>query len=283
MSVDLHTHSTASDGTDTPAELIAVAHAAGIDVLAITDHDTAAGWTAAATALPRGMILVPGIEISCYAPQSGGARIPLHLLGYLLDPADAALGAALAEVRASRIGRARLMVDRMRADGLPITWDQVHALAGAGTVGRPHLARALVHSGVVGTVDEGFAGPLSSRSPYYVPKADIEVFDAIGLVRAAGGVCVFAHPRRRGRTVDDGQIAAMAGAGLAGLEVDHPDHDPAARAHLARLALDLGLLATGSSDYHGTNKTTPIAARTTAPEVYAALVAQAARPVITGI
>jgi len=276
--IDLHTHSDASDGTDTPAELVVKAGAAGLDVVAITDHDTTAGWDDAIAARPDGLTLVLGTEFSCrwhpeHAPGTPRLRgsIALHLLGYLFDRTDAALRAERLRLRESRLGRGRVMVERMVADGLPITWSQIEALAGAGTVGRPHLGRALVAAGVVDSVDAAFAGPISSRSPYYEPKADTDVFTMIALVRGAGGLPVFAHPiaTRRGPTVSDETIAAMAAAGLVGLEVDHPDHDAADRARAAGLARELGLVATGSSDYHGTNKSrNPLGARLTDPEAY---------------
>ena len=275
MRIDLHTHSTASDGTDTPAELVAAARTAGLDVLAITDHDTTAGWDEAIAARPDGLTLVPGAEFSCrWRPEGGGRWISLHLLGYLFDPDDAALRAERVRLRDSRLGRGRTMVERMVADGVPITWARVAALAGDGTVGRPHLGRALVEAGVVDSVDAAFAGPISSRSPYYEPKADTDVFVMIRLLRAAGGLPVFAHPiaTRRGPTVSDEVVAAMAAAGLVGLEVDHPDHGPDDRARAAGLARELGLVATGSSDYHGTNKSrNPLGACRTDPDQFAAL------------
>jgi predicted metal-dependent phosphoesterase TrpH len=171
-----------------------------------------------------------------------------------------------------RINRAERMVGLMETDGLPITWRDVELMAAGGTVGRPHIARALVDAGVVPSVDAAFAGPISSRSPYYVGKADMPVLEAIELVRSAGGVCVFAHPMRRGRQVGDAGIAAMAAAGLRGIEVDHPDHDEAARLHLGGIAKELDLVALGSSDYHGSNKRTPIAACTTRPDQFDELV-----------
>jgi hypothetical protein len=275
MRIDLHTHSTASDGTDSPTELVAAAAAAGLDVLAITDHDTTGGWRAASAALPDGLTLVRGTEFSCVHHEPDGRRISLHLLGYLYDPDDPELRAERARVRESRLRRGREMVERMAADGIPISWPQVQAIAGDGPVGRPHLGRALVQSGVVPDVDTAFRELLSSRQGYYVRKLDTDVFDAIRLVLGAGGIPVFAHPlaRRRGPVVTEETITALARAGLAGLEVDHPDHDPDDRAQAAALAADLGLVATGSSDYHGTNKLTPLAARTTMPEMYEALVA----------
>jgi len=284
MRIDLHTHSSASDGTDTPAELVAAARAAGLDVIALTDHDTTAGWEPAAAALPPGLTLVPGAEISCVTAEPAGRPIPLHVLAYLFDPREEAFRAERGRLQESRLTRARRIVELLEADGLPVSWDRVRELAGsAGAVGRPHIGRALVESGAAGSVPEAFSRYLYTGSPYYVRKAETDVLAAVRLVRAAGGVPVFAHPlaRRRGQVVSDVVIAEMADAGLAGLEVDHPDHDPADRAHLRGLAAELGLFVTGSSDYHGSNKAVPLGANLTAPAAYEALVAQAggARPV----
>jgi 3',5'-nucleoside bisphosphate phosphatase len=275
MRIDLHAHTTASDGTDTPAELVAAAVAAGLDVLAVTDHDSTSGWAPALAARPRGLTIVPGAEFSCVYHDPDGRRVGLHLLGYLFDPDDAALRAERFRLRESRRHRARIIVDRLAADGYPIAWHRVQALAGRGAVGRPHIGRALVEAGTVPDVATAFAELLSSRGKYYEHKADLEVFRAIELVRGAGGLPVFAHPlaRRRGPVVADETVAAMAAAGLVGLEVDHPDHDAADRDHAAALARDLGLVPTGSSDYHGTNKATGLAACTTTPEAYERLLA----------
>jgi 3',5'-nucleoside bisphosphate phosphatase len=268
--IDLHTHSNASDGTDRPAELVAVAAAAGVDVLAITDHDTTAGWAEAAAALPPGMRLLRGAEFSCVSPTGRGDRpVAVHLLGYQFDPEHPAIVAEQARLRGERVDRLRRMTEKMAADGYPVDPDAVFALLPEGaSAGRPHLARALVAAGVVGSVTEAFVELLYNGSPYFVPKTDTPVRDAIDMVRAAGGFTVFAHPlaRRRGRVVEPSVIAELAGAGLVGVEVDHPDHTPEDRELLRRLAADTGLAATGSSDYHGTNKTTPIALETTAPE-----------------
>jgi predicted metal-dependent phosphoesterase TrpH len=254
--IDLHTHSTASDGTDRPAELLVKAAAAGVSVLGLTDHDTTAGWAEAVTALPRGLTLVTGTEFSCAYTAPRGERISLHLLGYLFDPDHDGLSAEMARLQASRLGRGRAIVDKLAADGVPITWHEVAATAQGSPVGRPHIARVLVANSVVPTMDEAFRQLLSGSSKYYVPKADSDVFAAIALVRAARGVTVFAHPlaRRRGAVVGEDVIAAMAQAGLHGLEIDHPDHAPEDRKRLAWLARELGLLGTGSSDYHGTNR-----------------------------
>ncbi|MCW2594320.1 MAG: hypothetical protein JWP39_208 [Jatrophihabitans sp.] len=275
MRIDLHTHTTASDGTDTPGDLVRAAAAAGLDVVAITDHDSTAGWDAAFAARPAGLTVVPGVEFSCVHQAADGRRTSLHLLGYFADPDNVAIQDEWARLRASRRTRGKAMVDSLVADGYPITWEQVSLLAASGSVGRPHIGRALVDAGVVPDVSTAFTELLSSRQKYYVRKADADVFDAIRLVREAGGLPVFAHPiaRRRGPVVSDEVIAAMAAAGMVGIEVDHPDHDPADRAHAAGLARELGLLGTGSSDYHGTNKPTELGACLTDPEVYERLLA----------
>jgi hypothetical protein len=270
--IDLHTHSTASDGTDTPSQLVAVAAAAGLDVVAITDHDTTVGWDEAAAALPPGMRLVRGAEFSCVSPTGRGDRdVAVHLLGYQFDPVHPAIVAEQKRLRLERVDRLRRMIGKMAADGYPVDIDSVFRLLPDGaSAGRPHLARALVAGGVVGSVTEAFAELLHNGSPYYVPKADTPVRTAIDMVRAAGGVTVFAHPlaRKRGRVVEPSVIAELAAAGLAGVEVDHPDHAPEDRELLRALAADTRLVATGSSDYHGTNKTTPIAAETTSLDAF---------------
>ncbi|WP_375487786.1 PHP domain-containing protein [uncultured Jatrophihabitans sp.] len=273
MRIDLHTHSTASDGTDSPAGLVRVAAAAGLDVVAITDHDSTRGWDDALAARPDGLTVVPGVEFSCVHHGDDGRRVGLHLLAYLLDPDDVALQAEWTRLRAGRVARGRQMVDNLAAAGYPVSWEQVETLAADGSVGRPHIGRALVDSGVVPDVSTAFRDLLSSRQPYYVRKPDTDVFEALALVRAAGGLPVFAHPfaRRRGPVVGDEVIAAMTEAGLIGLEVDHPDHDADDRAHARDVARGLGLLGTGSSDYHGTNKPTPIGMCLTDPDVYAQL------------
>jgi hypothetical protein len=288
MLIDLHAHSSASDGTDPPGALVRAAAAAGLDVVALTDHDTTVGWAEAAAALPDGLTLLPGLELSCRWLQSAGGRpTALHLLGYLVDPTEPALATALATLRADRLGRAERITDRLAADGYPVTWDQVAQLAAGASVGRPHVARALVEAGVVRSVDEAFADLLHNRSTYSEPKADLDAVDGVRLILGAGGVPVFAHPlaRRRGRVVGDDAIAALAAAGLAGLEVDHPDNAPADREHLRGLAGELGLLVTGSSDYHGTNKTVRLGGGgNTDPAVYEALVARGtgAAPLVAG-
>ena len=265
MRIDLHTHSTASDGTQPPAVVVAEAAAAGLDVVALTDHDTTAGWAeASAAAREHGVTLVPGAEVSC---QAGG--ISVHMLAYLHDPTDAALLAEMQRTRTGRLTRARRMVDLISADH-PLTWEEVAARVGPGaTVGRPHIADAMVAKGLVADRDEAFASVLHSGGRYHVRHYAPGAATAVRLIRDAGGVPVMAHPlaARRGRVVTDAVIAELAEAGLAGLEVDHRDHEPAEREHLRGLAAELGLLTTGSSDYHGTGKVNRIGENTTPPEV----------------
>ncbi|MCW2778272.1 MAG: hypothetical protein JWN17_1997 [Frankiales bacterium] len=270
--IDLHTHSTASDGTTPPARLVQEARDAGLDVVALTDHDTTSGWGEAADALPQGLRLVRGAEVSC---ASGG--ISLHLLAYLFDPLEPVFAAARLRLRESRVGRAELMAKRLEDAGTGVTWQRVQELAG-GTVGRPHVAQALVEAGVVGTVGEAFTSEwIGNGGRFHVSKVELDVVEAVEMVVAAGGVAVFAHPaaNKRGRTVGDDVVREMAAAGLAGLEVDHVDHDDAGRAHLRELAAELGLLTTGSSDFHGENKTVQLGAETTAPEAFERIVALA--------
>ena len=260
------------------------ARQAGLDVVALTDHDTTAGVAAAAAALPPGLVLLPGAEISCRSTGPDGDSISLHLLAYLFDPTEPDFRAARAWLRESRIHRAERMVAKLRAAGHPVSWQRVRELAG-GTVGRPHIAAALVEIGRINHIGEAFTTAWLRRGgPYHVGKDELDVLAAIRMVLGAGGVGVFAHPlaRRRGRVVGDDVIVAMAAVGLAGLEVDHPDHDATDRAHLVGLANDLGLLVTGSSDYHGTNKMVPLGAGCTGPAAYDAIVAQAtgARPLV---
>jgi predicted metal-dependent phosphoesterase TrpH len=264
--IDLHTHSTASDGTDTPAELVRNAAAAGLDVVALTDHDTTRGYAEAIAALPPGLSLVTGAELSCRIDG-----ISMHMLAYLFDPEEPALLAERELVRDDRVPRAQGMVAKLNELGVPVTWEQVLRIAGDGSVGRPHVATALVELGVVPTVGDAFTQDwLADGGRAFVEKHETDPFEAIRLIKAAGGVAVFAHPAasKRGRTVPESAIADMATAGLDGIEVDHMDHDPDTRARLRGLAKELGLLTTGSSDYHGSRKTCVLGEYTTDPEVY---------------
>ncbi|MFI9647242.1 PHP domain-containing protein [Streptomyces sp. NPDC052040] len=266
MRIDLHTHSTASDGTDTPAELVRRAAAEGLDVIALTDHDTTRGHAEAVAALPEGLTLVTGAELSCRWNGIG-----VHLLAYLFDPREPELLAERELVRDDRVPRAHAMIAKLRELDVPITWDQVARIAGDGSVGRPHLASALVELGVVDSVSDAFTPEwLADGGRAHVQKHETDPFAAIRLVKAAGGVAVLAHPAaaRRGRTLPESAVADLAAAGLDGIEADHMDHEPATRARLRGLARELGLLATGSSDYHGSRKTCVLGEYTTDPEVY---------------
>jgi predicted metal-dependent phosphoesterase TrpH len=264
--IDLHAHSTASDGTDTPAELVRNAAAAGLDVIALTDHDTTRGYAEAIAAVPEGLTLVTGAELSCRIDG-----ISMHMLAYLFDPEEPALLAERELVRDDRVPRAKGMIAKLNGLGVPVTWEQVERIAGDGSVGRPHVATALVELGVVPTVSDAFTEDwLADGGRAFVEKHETDPFEAIRLVKAAGGVTVFAHPgaSKRGRTVPESAIAEMAAAGLDGIEVDHMDHDEETRALLRALAKELGLLTTGSSDYHGSRKTCVLGEYVTDPEVY---------------
>ncbi len=278
MRIDLHTHSDASDGTDSPAQLVANARTAELDVVALTDHDTVAGHAEAVDAVrdssgQRAISLVRGAEFSCLFDG-----ISLHLLGYLFDSDDPELAGEMELLRTDRTRRARAMVEKLVELGVPINWEQVQRIAGAGAVGRPHVARALVELGVVADVSAAFTSEwIGNDGRAYVEKYSLPPRRAIELVKAAGGVTVFAHPAAssRGAIVDDAAIKAFADAGLDGVEVDHPDHDVVARARLRDIAKHFGLLVTGSSDYHGLHKSTPIGAETTDPAAYEELVSRA--------
>ena len=286
MRIDLHTHSTASDGTDTPAELVATAVAAGLDVIALTDHDTTAGWAEAVDAVPAGVRLIRGAEFSCTAPDGRGGHISVHLLGYLFDPAAEALMAEQARLREERRVRLHTMAQRMAADGFPVDPDALlEDLPQHASAGRPHLARALVLAGVVASVDEAFRRYLVTGGRYYTGRADTDVSVAVRMVRAAGGVPVLAHAmaRRRGPVVGPGVIDELAAEGLAGVEVDHPDHTGEDRAALRDLAVALDLLTTGSSDYHGANKTACLGQETTDPEALERIEELAARSCIAEV
>ncbi|MFD9647773.1 PHP domain-containing protein [Streptomyces sp. NPDC059082] len=274
MRIDLHTHSTASDGTDSPAELVRNAAEAGLDVVALTDHDTTRGHAEAIAALPAGLTLVTGAELSCRMDGIG-----LHMVAYLFDPEEPTLLAERELVRDDRVPRARGMVSRLQELGVPVTWEQVARIAGDGSVGRPHIAEALVELGVVRDVSGAFTPEwLADGGRAYVEKHELDALEAIRLVKAAGGVTVFAHPLavKRGQVLSEASLARLADAGLDGVEVDHMDHDEATRARLRGLAKELGLLTTGSSDYHGSRKTCRLGEYTTDPEIYGEITRRAA-------
>ncbi|MQA95614.1 MAG: PHP domain-containing protein [Streptosporangiales bacterium] len=269
MRIDLHAHSDASDGTEDPAGVVTRARAAGLDVVALTDHDTVAGHARAAEALPAGLTLVPGIELSC---RYEGAS--LHLLAYLCDPGDAGLEVELKRLRDARSGRGEAMIRKLNELGVPVTWESVRAIAGEGSLGRPHIARAMVAAGAAADFEEAmdFLGP---GGPAYVTRYALEPERALELVRAAGGVAVLAHPSRGRRPVPEEYVAWLTEAGLAGIEVDHPTHDAEERRRWAALARKLGLVRTGSSDDHGELTGHRLGCETTSPEAYERLVAGA--------
>ncbi len=284
--IDLHVHSSASDGTDPPAVVMRRADAAGLDVVALTDHDTVAGVGEARDALPPGLTLVPGMELSCLLGDPadpggfGGVAPPgqqsVHMLAYLFDPADPALSAEVALIRDDRTHRARAMVARLAELGAPVTWEQVSRIAGGAVVGRPHIARALAEAGVVETPAAAFTAEwIGDGGRAHVGRYAPDPARAVALVRAAGGLPVLAHPRSPGYEIEDEVIAGLAAAGLAGVEVFHPDHDDSERKRLTALAASLDLAATGGSDDHGSFNASGLGSETTPPEEYERLLSKA--------
>ena len=276
MRIDLHTHSNRSDGTDTPAELVRkAAGVAELDVVALTDHDATVGWDEAQrTADEVGIRLVPGIEISTTFQGRS-----VHLLGYDFDPAHAGLVAELEKVRDGRDQRLPRMLEKLAALGYPLTLDDVLAQSGsAAASGRPHIADAMIAKGYIVDRSEAFDGLLNTGGQAYVGRYSAPLVETIGLVAAAGGVTVVAHPwSRDSRAVLTPDVfATLVAAGLGGLEADHNDHDAAARDGLREIAADLDLAVTGSSDYHGTGKSEAffLGCNTTAPEQLEKLLAR---------
>ena len=275
MRIDLQTHSDRSDGTLSPADVVHAAARAGLDVVALTDHDTAVGWEEAqAAAVAAGIGFVPGAEISCTYGGQG-----LHLLAYGFDPAHAALVEVLRRVLTAREERMPRVCAALRSLGVPVREEDVRARArGAAALGRPHVADELVRLGVVADRDEAFERFLSPGRPAYVPRYAAPVEEVLPLVTAAGGTTVVAHPW--GRHGDEGlrrdAVAELRDLGLAGLEVDHEDHAPAQRAELRAVARDLDLVVTGSSDFHGAGKVGhDLGCNLTAPEELARLLERA--------
>lgn len=271
--IDLHTHSSVSDGTETPAQLVRAAVAAGLGTVALTDHDSTAGWQEARTAASgTGLTLIPGMEFST---RHGWKSV--HLLAYLFDPADSGIIAETAHIREARLRRAENIVARLAVD-YDIEWADVVAQTTRGaTVGRPHIADALVARGHVPNRSAAFESILHPRSGYFEPHYAPDPLTAVKLVRAAGGVPVLAHPGTRGRdaVVPDQELELLVDAGLFGLEIHHKENTESGRERLYELAEKYGLVVTGSSDYHGEGKPNRLGENTTEPEVLARIIAEA--------
>ncbi len=265
MVIDLHTHTSYSDGTDTPAQLINKALAAGISIIGLTDHDSISGWQEATYALRTGISLVPGAEISCQTPDG----ISVHILGLLFDSNNSELMNTLEKTRENRHGRMEKIIARINEAGIDITMDDVlEQLSDGATLGRPHLADALVKKGIVASRDEAFTQMLHNNSKYYVSHYSPTPEAAIKLIKAAGGVSVIAHPMasHRGRTISLETFGSIIQAGLDGIEVDHRDHSPDEKSQLIKLANESNLVMTGASDYHGNGKLNTLGEYTTRPE-----------------
>jgi predicted metal-dependent phosphoesterase TrpH len=261
--IDLHAHTTCSDGTDTPLALVKKAAASGITVLGVTDHDSTSGWTEATSALHGNLQLALGAEVSCLTTDG----ISVHMLGLLFDGENQALQKLLSDSRDTRIPRMKKMIENLQAAGYEISLEDVQAATPDGaTVGRPHLADALVAKKIVKSRDEAFTDLLHNNSPFYVSHFAPTPEDAIKAIRVAGGVAVIAHPfaSRRGQTLDANAFASLVAAGLNGIEVFHRDQSADERLQLLAVASELGLVVTGSSDYHGTGKLNQLGENTTA-------------------
>ncbi|MEY2836925.1 MAG: hypothetical protein RLZ46_307 [Actinomycetota bacterium] len=272
--IDLHTHTTASDGTDSPFALVKKALATGVTTLGITDHDSTAGWAEAITALQPQIQLALGAEVSCLTADG----ISVHMLGLLFDGEDEQLQQMLSDCRDTRLPRMRKMVALLQADGFDISLEDVYQAApDQATIGRPHLADALVAKKIVATRDEAFADLLHNESKYYVTHAAPTPADAIATIKRAGGVAVIAHPfaSRRGQILTADTFQDLVVAGLDGIEVHHRDQNAAEQQVLTEIARELHLVTTGASDYHGTGKLNAMAENTTHPAQWEALEARA--------
>jgi len=272
--IDLHTHTTASDGTDSPFALVKKALATGVTTLGITDHDSTAGWAEAITAIQPQIQLVLGAEVSCLTTDG----ISVHMLGLLFDGEDQQMQQMLSDSRDTRLPRMRKMVALLQADGFDISLEDVYQAApDQATIGRPHLADALVAKKIVATRDEAFANLLHNESKYYVTHAAPTPADAIATIKRAGGVAVIAHPfaSRRGQILTADTFQDLVAAGLDGIEVHHRDQNAAEQQVLTEIAGELHLVTTGASDYHGTGKLNAMAENTTHPAQWEALEARA--------
>ncbi len=268
---DLHLHSDHSDGTEPPAEVMAAAHREGLRTVALTDHDTTSGWAEAAEAAGSlGMTLIPGMELSARHEWRS-----VHVLGYLFDPDDPGLRALTDRIRTARLTRARTMADRIGRD-YDVTWDDILAQTAEGaTVGRPHLADALVARGHVRDRGEAFAGILHPASDYYVSLYAPDPVTAVAAIVGAGGVPIIAHPAGRAGLLPAALTDAMLAAGLAGFELGHRENDEPALSRLRRLVSERDLIATGSSDYHGRGKPNVPGENTTSDDMVARIIARA--------
>jgi predicted metal-dependent phosphoesterase TrpH len=279
--IDLHTHTTSSDGTDSPRELVNKAIVQGLEVLGISDHDTTSGWQEATESLRGNLKLALGAEISCLTDEG----ISVHILGLLFDPLHEQMQTVLEETRDGRLPRMRKMIQKMQAEGFDISIEDVEKAMPAGaTMGRPHLADALVFKKIVKSRDEAFTDLLHNESRFYVSHAAPTPIEAVRLIRRAGGVAVIAHPfaSRRGQILGVDDFTELVTAGLNGIEVDHRDQNPSERAILRVIATELDLVITGSSDYHGTGKLNSLAENHTDRAQWEKLEAQAnARRVIS--
>jgi predicted metal-dependent phosphoesterase TrpH len=279
--IDLHTHTNFSDGTDTPTELVNKALASGITTLAITDHDSISGWDEAISALRPGLSLVPGAEISCQTTDG----ISVHVLGLLFDPNHVELMNTLSKTRENRHGRMEKIIARINEAGIDISMaDVLEQLSDGATLGRPHLADALVKRGVVASREEAFTQMLHNNSKYYVSHYSPSPEVAIKLIKAAGGVAVIAHPMasHRGRVISSETFGSIINSGLDGIEVDHRDHTPDEKKELINLAKEFDLVMTGSSDYHGDGKLNMLGEYTTHPKQWEKLESKATiRRVVT--
>jgi predicted metal-dependent phosphoesterase TrpH len=279
--IDLHTHTNCSDGTDSPRELVNKAIVQGLEVLGISDHDTTSGWKEAIETLRGSLKLALGSEISCLTNDG----VSVHMLGLLFDPDHEEMQRVLEETRDGRLPRMRKMIEKMRAEGMDISMEDVEQAMPAGaTMGRPHLADALVAKKIVKSRDEAFIDLLHNESRFYVSHAVPTPVEAIALIRRAGGVAVIAHPfaSHRGQILKPEDFSELVSAGLNGIEVDHRDQNPDERAMLRAIAHELDLVITGSSDYHGTGKLNSLAENHTHREQWEKLESQSnARRVVS--
>jgi hypothetical protein len=255
--IDLHTHSTASDGTDSPAELVARAAGLGLQALALTDHDTLAGFEEARLAAARtGLELVRGLELSTRRMEEPDpAARSVHILGYFFAAPEPGFHDWLETLKDRRRERNRAMAQRLQAMGLAVSLEDAEA-EGRNITGRPHFAKVLIRKGYVRSYEQAFRELLGERCPAYVERADPSPQEGIGRIRAAGGLPVLAHAVRLSKSgaEEEAILRGFVEAGLAGLEVFHSDHDERCRSRYSQLAAKYGLAVTGGSDYHGAHK-----------------------------